>query len=95
MKHYRCLRCGYKWGSHNQRKPAECPSCKSLNWRFEAWVTPQRQQHLVELAVSSRGFCVFGHPKCPVDDHHYEVFVETVIGDGRLKIGSAATSSGS
>ena len=33
----------------------------------------------MELFQRSRGFCVFGHPKCPIDDHHYQIFIEGVI----------------
>ena len=43
------------------------------------WATPQRQAHLVKLFYRSGGFCVFGDRMCPYDEHHFPVFMETVI----------------
>ncbi len=45
------------------------------------WATPGRQAYLVSLFNRSRGFCVFGHKNCLVPEHHYEVFIEDLIGD--------------
>ena len=45
------------------------------------WSTPNRQAHLVKLFLDSGGFCIFGHRNCQVPEHHYEVFIELLIGD--------------
>jgi hypothetical protein len=45
------------------------------------WVNHVRQSHLVSLFVRSRGFCVFGEPNCTIPQHHYEVFIESLIND--------------
>ena len=45
------------------------------------WVNPTRQAHLVSLFVRSRGFCVYGEPNCTIPQHHYEVFIESLIID--------------
>ena len=45
------------------------------------WVNHDRQSHLVSLFVRSRGFCVFGEPNCQIPEHHYEVFIESLIDD--------------
>jgi len=45
------------------------------------WATPDRQAHLVSLFHRSRGFCVYGHKNCLVPEHHYEIFIEDLIGD--------------
>ena len=45
------------------------------------WVTPIRQAHLVSLFVRSRGFCIYGEPNCTIPQHHYEVFIESLIND--------------
>lgn len=45
------------------------------------WATPNRQAHLVDLFVRSRGFCVFGHRNCLIPEHHYENFIEGLISD--------------
>lgn len=29
----------------------------------------------------SRGFCVYGHEKCLIPEHHYELYIETLIKD--------------
>lgn len=44
------------------------------------WATPDRQAYLVSLFHRSGGFCVFGHKGCLVPEHHYEVFIEDLIG---------------
>ena len=45
------------------------------------WVNPTRQAHLVSLFVRSRGFCIFGEQNCIIPEHHYEVFIESLIND--------------
>ena len=45
------------------------------------WATPDRQVYLVRLFLSSQGFCVYGHKPCPIPEHHYQVYVERLIGD--------------
>ena len=45
------------------------------------WVNPTRQAHLVSLFVRSRGFCIYGEPNCTIPQHHYEVFIESLIND--------------
>jgi hypothetical protein len=47
------------------------------------WATPSRQTHLVSIFLRSRGFCVFGHPQCPIPEHYYEVYIEGLIADWR------------
>lgn len=48
---------------------------------YPKWVTPDRQAHLVRLFVVSRGFCVYGHPHCEIPEHHYEIYIDTLISD--------------
>lgn len=48
---------------------------------YPKWVTPDRQAHLVRLFVVSKGFCVYGHPHCLIPEHHYEIYIDTLIGD--------------
>ena len=43
------------------------------------WVTPERQARLVQLFHASHGFCVFGHEKCLIPEHHYPVFIDDLI----------------
>ncbi len=45
------------------------------------WATPDRQAELVKLFVASSGFCVLGHSDCVIPSHHYEFFIERLIGD--------------
>ena len=45
------------------------------------WATPDRRTALVKLFTASRGFCVYGHPKCPIADHHYPIYIEGLIED--------------
>ena len=45
------------------------------------WATLDRKNHLVALFLRSGGFCVFGHKKCQVPEHHYELFIEGLIKD--------------
>lgn len=49
--------------------------------RSPKWATPDRQAHLVRLFLVSKGFCVYGHPKCQIPEHHYEIYIDTLIGD--------------
>ena len=48
------------------------------------WATPDRRNALVQLFVSSGGFCVFGHSKCLIPEHHYYLFAEYLIKDWKL-----------
>ena len=52
---------------------------------FPQWATPERRVHLVNLFNRSKGFCVFGHAKCPYPDHHYEGFIEGLIADWKAE----------
>jgi len=45
------------------------------------WSTPERKDFLVQLFVNSRGFCVYGHKKCLIPEHHYSIFTELLIKD--------------
>ncbi len=45
------------------------------------WATPNRKAHLVKLFVDSGGFCVYGHPNCPIPEHHYQIYIEGLIDD--------------
>jgi len=45
------------------------------------WTTPTRQTFLVTLFLRSKGFCVFGHPKCTIPEHHYEIFIDNLVAD--------------
>ena len=45
------------------------------------WATPERQDALVKLFVDSRGFCVYGHKKCLIPEHHYHLHTELLIQD--------------
>jgi len=45
------------------------------------WATLDRRNALVQLFLSSRGFCVFGHKKCLIPEHHYYLFSEFLIKD--------------
>jgi len=45
------------------------------------WATLNRQAHLVKLFVDSGGFCVYGHPNCPIPEHHYQLYIEGLIDD--------------
>lgn len=33
-----CLRCGHEWNTRSERKPVQCPRCKSTRWD-----TPRRR----------------------------------------------------
>ena len=45
------------------------------------WTTPTRQTFLVTLFLRSKGFCVFGHPKCTIPEHHYEIYIDDLVAD--------------
>ncbi|KKN37279.1 hypothetical protein LCGC14_0765170 [marine sediment metagenome] len=45
------------------------------------WATLDRKAALVQLFVSSGGFCVFGHEKCLIPEHHYYIYTEFLIKD--------------
>ena len=45
------------------------------------WATPDRRKHLVALFENSGGFCVFGHNKCLIPEHHYHIYIEDLIAD--------------
>ena len=45
------------------------------------WTTPTRQTYLVTLFLRSKGFCVFGHPKCTIPEHHYEIYIDDLVAD--------------
>jgi len=45
------------------------------------WATPDRKNLLIELFLSSGGFCVYGHKKCLIPEHHYSVYTELLIRD--------------
>ncbi|GAJ14562.1 unnamed protein product, partial [marine sediment metagenome] len=49
--------------------------------RYPQWVTPDRQTHLVRLFLDNKGFCVYGHKRCLIPEHHYEVYIEYLIAD--------------
>ncbi len=45
------------------------------------WATPDRQNSLIELFLSSGGFCVYGHKPCLIPEHHYSIYIELLIRD--------------
>ena len=45
------------------------------------WATPDRRNFLVQLFLSSGGFCVYGHKKCQIPEHHYSLYSELLIKD--------------
>lgn len=47
---------------------------------YPKWATPERRAYLVELFHRGNGFCVYGHKPCPNPDHHYETYIEMIIG---------------
>jgi len=48
---------------------------------FPKWSTLERRNKLIELFTRSGGFCVFGHKKCLIPQHHYGLFIEDLIAD--------------
>jgi hypothetical protein len=49
--------------------------------KLPKWSTPERRNKLVDLFTSSGGFCVFGHKKCLIPEHHYSLFIDDLIAD--------------
>ena len=45
------------------------------------WSTPDRRSVLIQLFVDSGGFCVYGHKKCLIPEHHYYLYTELLIQD--------------
>jgi len=45
------------------------------------WSTPERKDALIQLFVNSGGFCVYGHKKCLIPEHHYSLYTELLIKD--------------
>jgi len=45
------------------------------------WATLDRRNVLVQLFLSSGGFCVYGHKKCLIPEHHYCLYSELLIKD--------------
>ena len=45
------------------------------------WATLDRRNFLVQLFLSSGGFCVYGHKKCLIPEHHYYLYSECLIQD--------------
>ncbi len=43
------------------------------------WSTLSRKAHLVKLFLDSGGFCIFGHKDCSIPEHHYELYIESLI----------------
>ncbi|MBA7593777.1 hypothetical protein ES703_00710 [subsurface metagenome] len=43
------------------------------------WATLDRRNFLVQLFLSSGGFCVYGHKKCLIPEHHYYLYSEFLI----------------
>ena len=48
---------------------------------YPEWATPERQAALVELFGRCGGFCIFGHRPCLNPAHHYQNYIEDIIGD--------------
>lgn len=53
----------------------------AVNTKLPKWSTPDRRQKLIDLFTHSGGFCVFGHKKCLIPEHHYELFIDDLIAD--------------
>ena len=45
------------------------------------WATLDRRNILVQLFLDSGGFCVYGHKKCLIPEHHYQLYSEFLIAD--------------
>ena len=45
------------------------------------WANLDRRTLLVQLFLSSGGFCVMGHKQCLIPEHHYSVYTELLIRD--------------
>ena len=48
------------------------------------WSTLDGRNFLVQLFLSSGGFCVYGHKKCLIPEHHYYLHSELLIKDWKL-----------
>ncbi|KKM99288.1 hypothetical protein LCGC14_1149240 [marine sediment metagenome] len=49
--------------------------------KLPKWSNLARRNALVSLFHKSGGFCVFGHTKCLVVDHHYELYIDDLVKD--------------
>ena len=49
------------------------------------WSTLDRKAHLVKLFLDSGGFCIYGHTACSIPEHHFEIYIERVIGDWKAE----------
>ena len=49
--------------------------------KLPKWATLDRKGFLVQLFVNSGGFCVYGHKKCLIPEHHYHLYTELLIQD--------------
>jgi len=45
------------------------------------WATLDRRNFLVQMFLDSGGFCVYGHKKCLIPEHHYYLYSELLIKD--------------
>lgn len=45
------------------------------------WATLDRRNVLVQMFLNSGGFCVYGHKKCQIPEHHYSLYSELLIKD--------------
>ncbi len=45
------------------------------------WATLDRRNFLVQMFLASGGFCVYGHKKCLIPEHHYYLYSEFLIKD--------------
>ena len=45
------------------------------------WATLDRRNFLVQMFLDSGGFCVYGHKKCLIPEHHYYLYSEYLIQD--------------
>lgn len=61
----------------------QSPACQSSGGTASRpkWATPDRKRQLVRLFIVSKGFCVYGHKPCLIPEHHYQIYIETLIRD--------------
>ncbi|MDP2729608.1 MAG: hypothetical protein Q8O55_03915 [Dehalococcoidales bacterium] len=52
--------------------------------RQPKWLTTERKTELLSLFASSRGLCVYGDDNCLEPSHHYEYYIEKLIGNWKL-----------
>ena len=48
-----CLRCGHEWNTRTERKPVQCPRCKSPAWdrnRLPVYLSPGERPSFAEIA---------------------------------------------